>query len=441
MDEDLTAEDIEAIKALSKDPHVLWKMARSMAPHVYGLDFVKLGLMLQLFGGVPREAPDVPLKRGDIHILLLGDPGTAKSQLGRAVANIHPRGIMADGGSSSAVGLTAAAVKNKDDVFCIEAGALVMADEGFIFLDELDKLGEYDSGKLNEAMESQTISLNKAGAHVQLNSRCSVLAAANPKHDRFDAFSPLLPQINIVNQTTLSRFDVIFFLKDHAEEDEEEEVSRKMLSEVRKDAQPFTREVEVSMIRKYVAFARENVDPDLTDAAEEFIFQSYMTHRKKYLKLGMDDTGIAIDRRKLWALVRLAQASARSRLSREVSLDDAELAVRVMFEWSLGNVVSDIKAAGEMLLDVFKPGTPGVVQAVLDVADTDEYNVEREAYQVCQRLSTDALDSWFTEKDFKDAAKDGKFRFTGNIKRLLDRMHSKGWLVSGGNLGYRAKKG
>jgi len=425
MDEDLTAEDIDQIRRLAKDERILWKLARSVAPHIYGLQFVKVALLLQQFGGVPREADDTPQERGDIHILLLGDPSTAKSKLALSLAAINPRAIVADGGSSSAVGLTAAVVKNKEDVFSIEAGALVMADGGFVFIDELDKLGEYDSAKLNEAMESQTISLHKAGAHVELNSRCSVLAAANPKGDRFDRFIPLFPQIAVVNSTTLSRFDVILFLKDFAEQDEEAEVARSMFSEARNGGQvEYDRDVEVSMIRKYVAYARENVHPTLPEDAEDILFEAFMKYREEYLAHGIDETGVAVDRRKIRALVRFSQAAARARLATEVSVDDAKLACEIIFDWSLG-AVKNHASGGQMDLKF------GTCQGQLDhvsLPGQDNFSELKEAFKIAEELSkTDPKGALPKNKLIGKILEDHRFHGK-NIEGILKNLLQKGWM-------------
>jgi len=188
---------------------------RSIAPSIYGYDEVKEALALQLFSGVSKGLPDGTRIRGDIHILLVGDPGIAKSQLLRYISKLSPRGIYTSGKSSTSAGLTATAVKDElgDGRWTIEAGALVLADKGIACIDEMDKMRSEDRSALHEAMEQQTISVAKAGVMATLKSRCALLAAANPKFGRFDKFEGIAQQINL-SPALMSRFDLIFVLTD-----------------------------------------------------------------------------------------------------------------------------------------------------------------------------------------------------------------------------------
>ena len=212
---EVTKEDEKKILKISKDPGIYDKMRQSIAPTIYGLDIEKDALVLQLFGGIAKEMPDGTRTRGDIHTLLVGDPGTAKSQMLSYMAKLAPRSVYASGKASSAAGLTAAAVRDDfgEGHWTLEAGALVLADKGLACIDEIDKMEETDRSSLHQAMEQQEISVAKAGINATLKTRCAVLAAANPKLGRFDEFMPMHEQINMP-PALLSRFDLIFSILD-----------------------------------------------------------------------------------------------------------------------------------------------------------------------------------------------------------------------------------
>ena len=209
----------EDIKNLSCDPLIYRKITHSMAPTIYGSENVKEAIALQLFGGIAKEMPDGSHLRGDIHVLLIGDPGIAKSQLLRYVVKLSPRAIYTSGQSSTSAGLTATAVKDEfgEGRWTLEAGALVLADMGVAAVDEMDKMQKEDRSALHEAMEQQSISVAKAGITATLKSRCALLGAANPKYGRFDQYGDIGDQINMP-PSLLSRFDLIFVMTDTPEQ-------------------------------------------------------------------------------------------------------------------------------------------------------------------------------------------------------------------------------
>jgi replicative DNA helicase Mcm len=211
--------DEDEILRLSKDPMIYRMVTHSVAPTIYGSEDVKQAIALQLFGGMSKDMPDGSRLRGDIHVLLIGDPGIAKSQLLRYVVKLSPRAIYTSGQSSTAAGLTATAVKDEfgEGRWTLEAGALVLADMGVAAVDEMDKMEKGDRSALHEAMEQQSISVAKAGITATLKSRCALLGAANPKYGRFDMFGDLSDQINMP-PSLLSRFDLIFIMTDQPEQ-------------------------------------------------------------------------------------------------------------------------------------------------------------------------------------------------------------------------------
>ncbi|RKZ37347.1 MAG: hypothetical protein DRQ41_13375 [Gammaproteobacteria bacterium] len=315
----ITKEDERKIKELAKDPNIYDKLVKSIAPSILGHDEIKLAIALQLFGGCPIETPDGRI-RGDIHILLVGDPSVAKSRLTRAVANIAPRAVLSTGLTSSGAGLTVSVMKDEGGRWNIEAGVLVLADKGLAVIDELEKMSKDDRRYILEALEQQTITVAKAGIHAVLNSRCSVLATANPKYGNFDRYTPVIDQINI-ESNLLSRFDLVFVLFDEPNESKDGKIAEFLLKGV-SNSKP---EIDTDLLRKYILYAKENVkNVELSDEAFELIKDFYVKLRSS--------TGdkITITARQLEGLRRLAQASAKVQLRTVATREDAERAIELM---------------------------------------------------------------------------------------------------------------
>ncbi|OPX79232.1 MAG: Minichromosome maintenance protein MCM [Methanosaeta sp. PtaB.Bin039] len=345
---DISPEDEKLILQLSQDPDIYGKITRSIAPSIYGYQDVKEALALQLVSGFPKRLPDGARIRGDIHILLVGDPGIAKSQLLRYMAKLSPRGIYTSGKSSTSAGLTATAVKDElgDGRWTIEAGALVLADKGIAAVDEMDKMTTEDRSALHEAMEQQTISVAKAGVMATLKSRCALLAAANPKMGRFDKYEPVAPQINLT-PALMSRFDLIFVLTDDPDTARDSNIAGHILQSnyagelsTQKAFNPditqeqidqamvvIKPEIEPELLRKYVAYARKKVFPTLTEEAMERFKSYYIGLRNQ----GQDSNKpVPVTARQLEALIRLGEASARLRLKDRVTHEDTERVIRIL---------------------------------------------------------------------------------------------------------------
>ncbi len=343
----ITEEDEREILAMSRDPNLYSNIIRSIAPSIFGMDEQKKAIALQLFGGCHKEMDDGTNLRGDIHILLIGDPGVAKSQILRYMSNLAPRGIYASGKSASAAGLTAAAVRDDfgDGRWTLEAGALVLADKGLACIDELDKMTDQDRSSLHEAMEAQRISVAKAGINATLQCRCSMLAAANPKYGRFDEDTNIYDQIELP-APLVSRFDLIEILTDKPDKKHDELLSSHILkTQMRGEARmvPDGKEVEgmdvaellcetdflkpiysIEKLRKYVAYSKRIV-PILTPEAMKIMKDSYVSIR------GMGGgKSVPITARQLEGYVRLAEASARMRLSPTVTDQDANNAAELI---------------------------------------------------------------------------------------------------------------
>ena len=356
LEEIQISEDEEReIKELARREDIHDLLTNSIAPSIFGMNRQKESLMLQLFGGVASKAKDGTRLRGDIHILLMGDPGVAKSQLLSYMSQISPRGRFTSGQSASAAGLTAAAVQDSaaDGRWTLEAGALALADLGLAAIDEFDKMNENDRSSMHEAMEQQRISISKAGINATLSTRCAILAAANPKAGRFQSVSevPFTQQINI-KPALISRFDVIWLLTDQPAADHDTMIANHIMNNranstpeilidqgsavdpTKSSAHDGLDEnkgiVNRELIRKYVAFAKRTIHPRLSSDAQDALREYYVETRRQG---GESHDSIAISARAIEGLYRLAQASARVRLSEEATMADAQRSIRLTKYW------------------------------------------------------------------------------------------------------------
>ena len=316
-------EDEEKIIELAKSPDIYQKIIESTAPSIRGYFEVKEAIAFQLFGGTAKVLEDKTHIRGDMHILIVGDPGIGKSQILKYVSKLAPRGIYTSGKGTSGVGLTAAAVRDDLGGWSLEAGALVLGDKVNVCVDELDKMREEDRSAIHEALEQQTISIAKAGIMATLNSRCSVLAAANPKFGRFDRYKSIAEQIDLPSPI-LSRFDLIFIIEDKPNAERDHDLAGHILKIHQDSTIPYV--IEPELMRKYIAYARKSVQPTLTKEAAEVLQDFYVTMRSGAID---EESPVPITARQLEALVRLAEASARIRLSNEVLKEDAQRAIKL----------------------------------------------------------------------------------------------------------------
>ena len=346
----LSEEDEEKIIELSKDPNIYDKIIKSTAPSIKGYRDVKEAIALQLFGGAAKQLEDETKLRGDIHILIVGDPGIGKSQILKYVSRLAPRSIYTSGKGTTGAGLTAAAVRDELGGWSLEAGALVLGDQGNVCVDELDKMRSEDRSALHEALEQQTVSIAKAGIMATLNSRCSVLAAANPKFGRFDRYKVLAEQIDLP-APIISRFDLIFVIEDKPSREGDSELAEHILKIHKENTVDY--EIEPELLRKYIAYARKNVNPQLTDEANTILQEFYVNTRNS----NPEEQGpVPITARQLEAIIRLAEASAKIKLKETVDREDAEKAVRLQMA-CLKDVGVD-PDTGEIDVDIIGGGTP-----------------------------------------------------------------------------------
>ncbi len=358
---ELSEEDKEAIEEAAKDEKVFNRIIDSIAPTLFGLREEKMGLALQLFGGVRKKMPDGQKIRGDIHILLVGDPGTAKSMLLRYISDLSPRGMYASGRGSTGAGLTAAAIREEvmgESRWILEAGTLVLADKGIAAVDELDKMRNEDRSSMHEAMEQQTISIAKAGINARLNSRCALLGAANPRYGRFEPHENISQQINLP-PPLISRFDLIFAIKDVPDKEDDRNIAVHILTAHREGErmmgddkyepdEMLKPKFEKEFLRKYVAYAKR-IYPVMTEESIERMREFYLKIRGE----GQEGESIPITARQLESLVRLSEASARAHLRDTITTVDAERAINVTKHflnkvaytergWDIDMVASDV---------------------------------------------------------------------------------------------------
>lgn len=372
-------EDRAKIIEISQHENLMGLVQRSIAPSVFAtgiLSHVKRSLALQLFGGVSRVLDDKTRSRGDIHILLMGDPGVAKSHLLSFISELSPRGRFATGGGVSGAGLTAAAVRDAfgDGRFALEAGVLPLSDRGLAAIDEFDKISPEDRNMMHPAMEQQQIHVAKGGITATLHSRCAILAAANPKDGRFSRRGPNQSVIRSFQETGLppplaSRFDIIWMIRDEIRVRDDERIARHILdnrtsgkSEIRleetldftqsdpdpdrifDDAKDGSKYLSQDFLRKYIAYSKRMIHPQLDENAKSEILDYYTNQRQSF---GREDqqTGetevVPITARALEALIRLTEAHARMHLRELASSEDAKIALAVFKHWREESGIED----------------------------------------------------------------------------------------------------
>jgi replicative DNA helicase Mcm len=354
-----TPEEEAKIKALSQDPWVHRKIISSIAPSIFGYEHIKEAIMYLLFGGVSKSLPDVNI-RGEMNALLIGDPGTAKSQLLQYVARIAPRGLYTSGRGTTAAGLTAAVVREKGGSMSLEAGALVLADKGIACIDEMDKMRPEDRVAIHEAMEQHTVSVAKGGIVATLNARTAVLAAANPSLGRYEPNRTVAENVPLP-VTILSRFDLIFVLRDVPNKESDSKMTLHILEIHRRGASPVEAQVSPELLRKYVSFAK-SIKPVLSNEALKQLSDFYLAMRSASETEG---SPVAITARQLESLVRISEARARVALRPQVTAEDAGAAIAIM-KRSLEEVGIDLSSY-KMDIDLIMTGRPKSIRDRLSI--------------------------------------------------------------------------
>lgn len=414
---EISKDDEREIKKMAEDPEIYTKLVASLAPSIYGLDDIKESIILQLFGGVPRSLPDKTKVRGDIHVLLIGDPASGKSQLLKLAPQIMPRGKYVSGKGTTAAGLTASVSKDEQFMggWVLEAGAMVLANKGLLAVDEFEKMSVEDQVAMHEALEQGSVSIAKASIVATLPAQTSVLAGGNPKFSRFDPYMAIAKQITIPD-TLLSRFDLKFALRDLPDTEKDRLLIDHVLSAREDNYEGVIPKISPETIRKYIAFAKNNCHPMLTKEAGKILRNFYLKTRKRAQGGG----AIPITMRQFEALIRLSEASAKIQLSPEVRKQDANRAIKLM-KASLRQLGFD-PDTGEIDIDRAEGGTTAH---------------ERSGIRVVMDLinSISETKKEISIAELEEAAKKEKVE---NVEEIIDKLKKEGMLFEP-NPGYIQK--
>lgn len=389
----LTEEDEQEIRKLSRDPQIVDKIVNSIAPSIYGHDDVKTAIALSLFGGVAKTAKGSHVVRGDINVLLLGDPGTAKSQALKYAEKTAHRAVFATGQGASAVGLTASVRRDPlTSEWTLEGGALVLADKGTCLIDEFDKMNDQDRTSIHEAMEQQTISISKAGIVTTLQARCGIIAAANPIGGRYNSTIPFSANVELT-EPILSRFDILCVIRDTVDPEEDERLARFVVgshsrshpstqsaaedsmevepeSEAARESQaaPAKKQGEIpqELLRKYIMYAREHCSPKLLHMDEDKVARLFADMRRESLATG----AYPITVRHLEAIIRISEAFCRMRLSEYCSAQDIDRAIAVTVQSFIGSQKVSAKKALARAFAKYTLARPGATGSRRGAAQT-----------------------------------------------------------------------
>ena len=335
--EEISPDEEKLVKSLAKNPDIYDRLIASFAPHIKGHALFKEAILLLIVGSTQRVLTDGTKIRGDINVFLVGDPGTAKSEMLKFCARIAPRGLYTSGRGSTAAGLTAAVVKDASGIFMLEAGAVVLGDQGLVCIDEFDKMRPEDRSALHEVMEQQSASIAKGGIVATLNARTSILAAANPMFGKYDIFKNIYENVNLPIPL-LTRFDLVFIVRDIPSQEKDRKIAQHIISQHGFSGTDTTSLIDIDILTKYLSYAKRG-EPDLTKEAENLIMEFYLKMRNIS---GEDkENMITITPRQLEGLIRLATARARLLLKNQVEGEDADRAI-YLFNEMLKNSGTDV---------------------------------------------------------------------------------------------------
>jgi len=402
---EITEEEIREFEELARNPEIYSMLWSSIGGVVKGWESVKQAILLQLLGGCEKINDDGDRFRPDFHILLCGDPSVAKSKILKSAFNLCPRGIYASGKATSAAGLTAAATKGADGGWEIEAGAAVLADKGILFLDELDKVDKEAVSSLHEILEEQVLHISKAGICADLSTRESCLAAANPKRSRFDRNLDLASQVSFA-PSLLSRFGLIFLMIDEPDKKKDRGIAKHIINSHR--GMTPEKPISVDTLRKYIAHAKQSCEPEITDEAAQMYEDYYVRIREK------TQTAIPITPRQIEDIIRMSEASAKTRLAKTVEKIDVDRAIAIY--------------ESAMMMTAMDPST-GEID--VDKMSGEMSNFTRDAMQKVKQLRWDFHDStgnWPSREQLRTECEK-----IGMTKEQADKMTVQVWRELGLN--------
>jgi DNA replication licensing factor MCM4 len=371
---DVVVEKERELIELSRNPDIYDILTRSLAPSVWGMDDVKKGILCMLFGGTNSEGAGSGKFRGEINILLCGDPGTSKSQLLQYVHSVAPRGVYTSGKGSSAVGLTAHIARDPATrEMVLESGAIVLSDRGILCLDEMDKMNDTTRSILHEAMEQQTVSIAKAGIVCTLNARTAILASANPKQSRYNPKLSVVQNIEL-GPTLLSRFDLIYLVLDQPDETSDRRLANHIISMyLPKDGPNASNnpanisqelfKIPTETLMHYISYSRRHCRPEISEVAAEALVEAYADLRNQ--GNAQNRKTITATPRQLESLMRLSEALAKMRFASIVEKSDVDEAVRLM------NVATQTAATnpltGEIDMDLLTTGQSSSDRQIIEM--------------------------------------------------------------------------
>ncbi|KAK3611229.1 hypothetical protein CHS0354_005239 [Potamilus streckersoni] len=411
----MTDEDIKAIVQLSKDERIGERIFVSMAPSIYGHEDIKRGIALALFGGEPKNPGGKHKVRGDLNILICGDPGTAKSQFLKYVEKTAPRVVFTTGQGASAVGLTAYVQRHPvSREWTLEAGALVLADKGICLIDEFDKMNDADRTSIHEAMEQQTISISKAGIVTSLQARCAVIAAANPIGGRYDPSLTFSENVDLT-EPILSRFDILCVVRDTVDPVVDEQMARFVTGSHMKhhpnatpeeanenlnllNTQSSIEPIPQDLLKKYIIYCRDKVHPKLHQMDQDKVAKMYADLRRESMATG----SIPITVRHIESMIRMAEAHGRMHLRDYVNEDDVNMAIRIMLESFISTQKFSVmrtmrKTFGRYL--AFRKDNNELLLFILKQLAQDQMTFQRNRYGTDQEVIE------ISEKDLADKAR------------------------------------